>query len=239
MARQGARSHLNDRDDSIESLIASIDAEFELGAADHIWLRPDITVAELQQRLDALGMRRVELRAVRIAPYSGADLFFVVTVEGEQVFEDSDPKLAWTPANAREHEREGASSMVSARYDDQGLYAGYVDFVLDAGELNARGLLSTGDDAGVLGILVPELQAVLPLTYASVISWRSRFDGTDNELVVRDGPGYRDMMERFGDYYSTRPLDPERVETDISRIHEFMTRLASGEELTPEDWNGR
>lgn len=230
---------MNDRDDSIENLIASIDAEFELGAAEHIWLRPDTTVAELQGRLDALGMRRVELQAVRIAPYAGFDLFFVVTVEGEQVFEDSDPKLAWTPATARDHERDGASAMVSARYDDQGLYAGYVDFVLDAGELNARGLLSTGDDEGVLGVLVPELQAVLPLTYASVISWRSRFDGTDNELVVRDGPAYRELMTRFGDYYSSRPIDPARVEADISRIHSFMTRLASGELVQPEDWHGR
>lgn len=229
---------MHDNGESVEDLIASIDAEFELGAADHIWLRPDMSVAELQEHLDALGMRRVDLRAVRIAPYEGADLFFIVTVEGEQVFEDADPKLAWTPASAREHEREGANSMVSARYDDQGLYAGYVDFVLDAGELYSRGLLSDGE-AGVLGIHVPELQAVLPLTYASVISWRSRFDGTDNELVVRDGPAYRDLMERFGDYYSTRPLDPARVEGDIERIHAFMNQLAVGDALEPEDWHGR
>ncbi|WP_293699495.1 hypothetical protein [uncultured Agrococcus sp.] len=229
---------MTDRDESIENLIASIDAEFELGDAEHIWLRPDSTVAELQERLDGLGMRRVGLKAVRIASYTGSDLFFVVTVEGEQVFEDSDPNLAWTTDSARNHEREGASAMVSARYDDRGLYAGFVDFVLDSNELNSRGLLSSDDGQGVLGILVPELEAVVPLTYASVISWRSRFDGTDNELIVRDGPAYRELMARFGDYYSSRPLDPARVEADIERIHAFMTRLAAGERIEPGEWHG-
>ena len=229
----------DDREQSIEQLMASIDAEFLHGASGHIWLEPGTTVAQLQQQLDALGMRRVELRAVGIGRHRKRDLFFVVTVEGQQVFEDGDPGFAWTSASASTHEAEGAMPAVTARYDDQGLESGFVDFVLDAPELRQRGLLLP-DDTGAanLGIFVPELDVVVPLTDKSVITWRSRFDATDNELIVRDGVAYRDMMARFGDYYSSKPLDPARVDADIARINEVMTRLAAGERVTEEEWHG-
>ena len=229
----------DDREESIEQLIASIDAEFLHGASGHVWLEPGMTVAQLQQQLDALGMRRVELRAVGIGRYRKRDLFYVVTVEGQQVFEDGDPGFAWTTDSAGKHEAEGAMPAVTARYDDAGLESGFVDFVLDAPELRQRGLLLSSDEgAATLGILVPELDVVVPLTDKSVITWRSRFDATDNELIVRDGVAYRDMMARFGDYYSTKPLDPARVDADIARIHDVMTRLAAGERVTEEEWNG-
>lgn len=228
---------MNDEDESIELLIASIDAQFELGAAGHIWVRPGMTVAELQEQLDDLGMRRVVLRAARIAPFEGTDIFFVITVEGEQVFDDAEAAYAWTPASARRHETEGATSFISARFDDHGLSFGYVDYVLDAGELASKGVLALDDGPGVLAILVPELEAVLPLTDHSVISWRSRFDGSDNELQIRDGVAYRETMARYGDYYSSKPLDPKRVEYDIARIHTFLRGIASGAKVHASDWH--
>lgn len=227
---------MNDHDDSIEQLIASIDAEFELGASEHIWMRPGMTVGDLQERLDGLGMRRVALRAARIAPFSGTDIYFVITLEGEQVFDDAEPSYSWTPAEARRHEQEGATGMVSARYEDDELISGYVDFVLDAAELAQKRALSLDDGPGVLAVLVPELEAVLPLTDDSVVSWRSRFDGSDNELVVRDGVAYREQMARYGDYYSSKPIDPARLQGDIARIHDFMTRLSSGEKIAADEW---
>lgn len=228
-----------ERDESVEELLASIDAEFLHGASDHIWMQPGMTIAQLQDRLDSLGMRRVALRACGIGLQKSRDLFFIVTVEGQQVFEDGDPEFSWTTAKAAKHEAEGAMPAVTARYDDQGLASGFVDFVLDAPELRERGLLVTDDNqAHNLGIYVPEVDVVVPLTEKSVITWRSRFDGSDNELIVRDGVAYREMMARFGDYYSSRPLDPARVEADIARIHETMTRLSAGERVTEGEWNG-
>ena len=229
-----------ERDESVEELLASIDAEFLHGASDHIWMQPGMTVADLQQRLDALGMKRVDLRAVGIGRYRKRDVFFVVTVEGQQVFEDGDPNFAWNSLTARSHELEGAMPAITARYDDHGIASGFVDFVLDAPELRERGLLlPDGEGAAHLGIYAPELEVVVPLTDKSVLTWRSRFDATDNELIVRDSVGYRDMMARFGDYYTSRPLDPARVEADIARIHETMTRLAAGERLSEEEWHGQ
>lgn len=226
-------------DESIEELISSIDSEFLHGASDHIWVQPGMTIAQLQERLDALGMRRVTLTACGIGTQRKKDLFFVVTIEGQQVFEDSDPELAWTSAEASKHEAEGAMPAVTLRYDDHGLVSGFVDFVLDAPELRQRDLMVFDDSrAQNLGIYVPELEVVLPLTDKSVITWRSRFDGSDNEMIVRDGVAYREMMARFGDYYSSRPLDPARVEADIARINSMMTRLSAGEQVHLEEWNG-
>ncbi len=214
-------------------------------------MTPSTTVGDLQEWLDSLPLRSLDLTARSFLDFTRPECV-VPGFEDRKTFAfvvDTMPDASvqylshrWTPRNARQLEREEiikpALSVdldldyprhprISDRRKNPNVYR-----VFRTSDLEDIHALARPDDPpealakGVLAISDAVTGFTLPVTSRSTIYWTAFSDGAVNRISVTDAVPLRRRMSRYPQYYGEAPLDEAGTRRQVLHLESLLDRIA-------------